>query len=254
MSTDPSISLPPAGWYPDPADVGSHRFWDGGRWTDRTRAVAPQQQTAYPQQQAGYPQQQTGDPQQWADQREPYEYASRTTGPVTVDGVPLAGWWARAAAVTIDILALGVVVAVAALPFYEPLVTGFEAWMNDAIRAAQVGGVMPDYTDPVYGIVGPYTSLSILTITINFIYSAGLQIWRGGTLGMLALGLRVVPVGRGRDHHGLSAGTAVVRNLAYQGLAILWVAWLVDVLLPLANARRQTLHDMAARTQVVKIR
>lgn len=37
----PSGSAPPAvvpqGWYPDPAGVASHRWWDGTRWTTETR-------------------------------------------------------------------------------------------------------------------------------------------------------------------------------------------------------------------------
>lgn len=36
--TDPS--RPPAGWYPDPADVSLLRWWDGTRWTD-DRAARP---------------------------------------------------------------------------------------------------------------------------------------------------------------------------------------------------------------------
>ena len=32
----PSPSLPPPGWYPDPWARGSHRYWDGQRWTTQT--------------------------------------------------------------------------------------------------------------------------------------------------------------------------------------------------------------------------
>lgn len=38
MSTSP-------GWYPDPADPSSHRWWDGSSWSAQTRPVA---QAAYP--------------------------------------------------------------------------------------------------------------------------------------------------------------------------------------------------------------
>jgi uncharacterized Tic20 family protein len=34
---------PPAapGWYPDPGGSGSHRFWDGARWTDALSSAIP---------------------------------------------------------------------------------------------------------------------------------------------------------------------------------------------------------------------
>src|SRR5262245_7423734 len=31
-----------AGWYPDPHDPSIVRWWDGGAWTQLTRAIAPQ--------------------------------------------------------------------------------------------------------------------------------------------------------------------------------------------------------------------
>ena len=34
--------LPPAGWYSDPQDPDSLRFWDGSQWTDQTRPMAPE--------------------------------------------------------------------------------------------------------------------------------------------------------------------------------------------------------------------
>jgi uncharacterized protein YbjQ (UPF0145 family) len=32
--------LPPAGWYPDPADPAQQRWWNGTAWTDQTTAAA----------------------------------------------------------------------------------------------------------------------------------------------------------------------------------------------------------------------
>ena len=31
--------VPPPGWYPDPQDAQAQRYWDGSRWTNRTRRV-----------------------------------------------------------------------------------------------------------------------------------------------------------------------------------------------------------------------
>jgi hypothetical protein len=38
--------LPPAGWYPDPADAGAERWWSGQGWTDHVQTVAPSQLVA----------------------------------------------------------------------------------------------------------------------------------------------------------------------------------------------------------------
>ena len=37
----PPPSLPPPGWYPDPAGQSLHRWWDGVRWTEQTGAPLP---------------------------------------------------------------------------------------------------------------------------------------------------------------------------------------------------------------------
>lgn len=250
----PQPQSPPDGWYPDPATDRQERYWDGSAWTVHVRPVGGPAQPTYPVPESSYGQQ-GGYARQddWQQAQAGYP-ASYPAVPSTEDGVPLAGWWSRVGALLIDTLVLLVVVGIAGTPFYESITVGFEAWFNDAMRAAQVGGVAPDYLDPRYGLTRPMLMLSALSIAINIVYSVGLQIWKGGTLGMLALGMRVVPTGRGRQHHGLPLGTAILRNLAYQGLGILWLVWLLNVLLPLANSKRQTLHDIIARTQVVKIR
>ncbi len=36
------MTAPTAGWYPDPNDSGSWRWWDGGTWTSHVR---PKEQT-----------------------------------------------------------------------------------------------------------------------------------------------------------------------------------------------------------------
>jgi hypothetical protein len=33
------VSVPPAGWYPDPAGPNSQRWWDGVQWSQQTRPI-----------------------------------------------------------------------------------------------------------------------------------------------------------------------------------------------------------------------
>lgn len=41
-SSTPGAGPPAApGWYPDPGDSGSHRYWDGTRWTDALSSAIP---------------------------------------------------------------------------------------------------------------------------------------------------------------------------------------------------------------------
>ncbi len=37
--TDSPPSVPPAGWYPDPAGGPVQRYWDGARWTEQTAST-----------------------------------------------------------------------------------------------------------------------------------------------------------------------------------------------------------------------
>lgn len=43
MTSDetPPASLPPAGWYPDPDQPQTQRYWTGSEWTDQRAPMAP---------------------------------------------------------------------------------------------------------------------------------------------------------------------------------------------------------------------
>jgi len=45
MDLNKAPGAPPAtpGWYPDPEGSGSHRYWDGSRWTDAVSSAIPPQ-------------------------------------------------------------------------------------------------------------------------------------------------------------------------------------------------------------------
>jgi uncharacterized RDD family membrane protein YckC len=72
----------------------------------------------------------------------------------------------------------------------------------------------------------------------------------GRTLGKLLLGTAV----RREDGAPVETGTAFVRVLAQGILIVIPLGFFVDSLWPLWDARRQSLHDKAARTVVVRVR
>lgn len=250
MSQTPysNLPLPAPGWYTDPISTNSQRYWDGQAWTTQTRPIAGVAPADVQSQQAGW---QPRD--EWGHGAQSVGYGPRP-GPTTPDGVPLAGWWRRGGALIIDLVLVTIVTALFAAPFWSDLQMGMQLWLGEAMRAAEAGGTMPDYTDPRYGIMGPYWAIFAINRALDFFYSTGLQMSRGGTLGMLALGLRVVPVDKGREHHGLPMSTAIVRNLAYLVVNLISLATIINFIAAAFTPKRQTLHDMVARTQVVRIR
>ena len=81
---------------------------------------------------------------------------------------------------------------------------------------------------------------------------------RGQTVGMMAVGVRVV---RDEAHDALGYGRALWRASVEQFLRllatvtlILGIIWLLDMLFPLWDKKRQTLHDKLAKTVVLRVR
>jgi uncharacterized RDD family membrane protein YckC len=81
---------------------------------------------------------------------------------------------------------------------------------------------------------------------------------RGQTVGMMAVGLRAV---RDGSFEVLGYGRALVRAVVEGVLRLiellfilLGVIWLLDMLFPLWDAKRQTLHDKVAGSVVVRLR
>jgi uncharacterized RDD family membrane protein YckC len=88
----------------------------------------------------------------------------------------------------------------------------------------------------------------ILAIAYATILSGGP---RGQTVGMMAVGVRVVRL----DSRGvLGYRTAFWRSLLEQLFRLTVVVWIVDILFPLWDGKRQTLHDKATGTVVLRVR
>lgn len=244
--------LPPMGWYPDPANATQERYWDGAAWTYNTRPIqapAPAYGQAYQQPVDSWGQ------QQGSYVTSPVQAYGYAAGPSTADGVPLAGWWWRVLAAIIDGIVLYVVGLIVQIPFNATLTPAVEAWTNDYLAWVSAGSIgdVPLPWDPAYAMVGPLIAMTVINLLVAILYATFLLVSKAGTLGMLATGLRVVTRDQGQQHSTVALGTALIRNVAFYVMQQIPIVGQVNVLLPLFNKRRQTLHDMLANTQVVKI-
>lgn len=288
----PGRHAAPSGWYPDPVNPANERYWDGWQWSRNTRPIenpappagpsgyAPPGASQFPGQQTGgresYGQQppdqqpygqQPYPPQQYA----PHPYGQQPYGqpvygqpyggkpvPCTPDGVPLAGWWARALAVVIDAVLVGFVAALVAMPIYLRVGQSISDYFRESLRAAEQGLPMPPQPE-ISTIISSTDQLILagVTFALHTLYLALFVRWRGATPGKLIVGLRVVPVDQGRSQEKLGWSTVFIRAVCWTVPnlnTVLFVLRVIDVVLPLTNPKKQAMHDLAAKTQVVRIR
>jgi len=237
----------PAGWYQDPgAPPGAPphvRYWDGSAWTHHV-------QPAY----GGPP---------------------RPAGPTTPDGQPLSGWWWRVLASVIDGVVLGIAGNIVTLPVQIGMQRDLNEVMDRYLDTSGTGqpadltalwGDMADiYRDHVLGLI-------VVPLVLSLAYFVVFLRWKGATPGKLACGLRV----RLRERPGRLPWSTIAVRLSVQtllpwGLLVLGVLsgslgvlvlcyfaamafYALDALWATWNKNRQTIHDLAARTQVVRLR
>jgi uncharacterized RDD family membrane protein YckC len=283
-------SLPPEGWYPNPANPEQQRWWDGQQWTEHVAVGAPMapgyeqpQQPAAPPVQPTQPQQQPyqyqpDQPtyqqpyqyqpgpssyqqpyQQQPYQQQPYQqpygvypgYPAAGPKGVLSDGAQVAGWWWRVLARVID----SFVLLIPTLIFGAPLIKHFVDRIRDyadAVNAADQANLpMPHFNSG--GITRDLILFGLIAGVVQIVYELVMLKLCAGTLGKLACGLRV----RAWDARGpLSWATAGKRVLAFQVAAAVpqmgGLYYLIDVLWPLWDGRKQALHDKLAGTAVVK--
>ena len=195
-------------------------------------------------------------------------------GPTTPDGERLAGWWWRVLASVIDGVILGITSNLLTLPVQADMQSELND-ITDRYLDSSPGGTMDfstfwDESMDVYRdhLVG----LLVVPFLFSLAYLVGFLRWKGATPGKLICGLRV----RLRERPGtLPWSTIAVRLgvLTVLPSAILVVGLLsgsnamlvfcylaamgfyaVNVLWAAGNSRRQTLHDIAAGTNVVRTR
>lgn len=257
---------PPAGWYPDPAGSGGERFWDGVAWSQSTRQKVAPQPTPTPSAgtPAGY-----GSPSPHVGQQQPYSGygqqpyaqnygqqpygAQQGYGSADSGRIPrLAGFWWRVLGYFIDGLVVGVVnwIVASAIGLNARMMRLIEQWLNDVIIWSEnQSGPAPELSPELTGIVWQVTMVQTV---IWIIYRILMYRTKAATLGMMAVGTRLVPASD--ENATLSWGTIIVRAIASPVLYAITLVSLVNGIMAAFTARKQTLADMIAKTLVLKIR
>jgi len=175
----------------------------------------------------------------------------------TADGVPLAGWWWRFLAAYLDGIVVALLAVIPSFPIYQRMFVGLSAYFNQVVQAARSGQPTP----PSLAVADLFTlrdqlAITAITLVIGLAYQILFLRWKAATPAKLLCGLRVVPLDQGRSQEPLSWGIAVLRALIWElpSISLLGVFRLIDGLWPLWHPKRQALHDLACRTQVVKLR
>ncbi len=261
MSDDIPVGSPPAppgrhaapsGWYPDPVDSRTERYWDGWQWSRNTRPFnGPVRQPSQP---AGYPAPVPGGA--WP-RNQPTQTPSGQAN-FTEDRVPLARWGWRLLAVVVDTVLVGIVVTLLSIPIYLRMLGPFRDYISKILEAARTGQPPPAAPSTTELLSATDQLLAaLIAIAVGMVYHVLFLRLRQATPGKLVCGLLVVPADQGQVRGGLPWRMAIVRAAVWVipgQSAIFYLLRLVDGLFPLWHRKRQALHDVAAGTQVVKLR
>jgi len=277
-------SLPPRGWYDDPADLHRERYWDGMAWTQRVRrkpapvrrrgpgAVA---ESLLPTGSADGTPGAPGDPgTDPAGQRPRPQIVAkpRPAPPVTTPEtttVNLAGFGRRLGGAVIDYLIISVILAAVLLAlgdFSQRLIAAWGDWVGAILDAARAGKLSVPATDSNFQSLLQQTTY--IRAGVVFVYSTVFLGTWGATPGMRLVGVRVVaapPLEAGRPPRSIPASAldapcgwmrGVWRSLTWalldSGISFFFLLQLLNASMILWHPRRQTIHDLVARTIVVE--
>ncbi|MDN6624553.1 MAG: RDD family protein, partial [Acidipropionibacterium jensenii] len=172
--------------------------------------------------------------------------------------VPLAGWWWRVLASLIDQAVIWTIVSILLRDQWQAYMTALVKVTAEYTNPAQLLSALQK--DPnlmvTAGLTGPLYTLMIYAIFGQAIYQFVMLVACSASLGQLIAGLRVVEVGKGREHSRLIWWRAAVRALTWGIVEVvniyLGMLTVLSYLMPLFQRRRQTLHDLAGGTQVIR--
>jgi len=256
------MTSPAPGWYPDPHVPQQMRWWDGSAWTDDTyertlpldsglgaSGAAAGGSSTTASRDAGRSSGRAADPAGTSARPRPVALST------TEDGVPLSGWGRRALARVLDGVLVNAVALVLAFPVTAEVLGLLRDQFTQGLQAAQTGAAASSagLADP--RLMKAAGVISLVELVVSLVYEMGFLLWRQATPGKLLLGLRVRPWAVGAR---LTPTVVARRWVASEGASTLpsvgYVYYLVDVLWPLLDPRRQALHDKFAGTCVVRPR
>ena len=250
----PGRHAAPSGWYPDPVNSAQERYWDGWQWSRNTRPTEPAPPTGrFGQPSYGtYPSPNLTRPAAYARPR-----PSSLQATMTADGVALASWWWRALAVIIDYAIISAIVTVVTFPIWRSLFAAIASYFDAVVNAQRSGSAPPTLSPADLIPASSQLILTAATVGVAMLYHVAFLRWKSATPGKLICGLRVVRVDQGHDPGPLPWSSVFIRAGIWvlPGISsLLSLITVVDVLFPLWHPKRQALHDMAARTQVIRSR
>lgn len=253
------------GWYDDPEDAENLRYFDGIVWTSNTVPRRVERQVpatpvggpaapapaSHPGSSGwGHPPANPNDP--WAAHR-----GRQVSGPVTGDGVPLAGYGQRVLAYIVDWILTWLLIAIAGAYWLIPM----SQELGDQMAAALESGdtqwtASPEFTETVMQYAVPLTLVSVVVVLA---YNAFFLTRFAATPGKMMVGISVrkvarpgrIGVGDALRRYVLQSATNIAGLLPLIGIAALGVQ-VADLVWPLGDTRRQALHDKIADTVVVK--
>lgn len=246
---------------------------DHDHQTGRDRPQGRDQQSGY--QQGGYQQQpgqqQPGQqfrpdpyqqlPHQQHPYQQPYPHAGGPPAPpaLTADGVPIAGWGWRFLAGILDLIVVTIVADIASIPILVKMLPVIRQYFNAIFKAAQTGSQPPPALNPTALLSSNDQILvTVISLVVGLLYFSLFWRLKAATPAQLLFGLRIVPADHGHNTELLPWQTVIVRALTWwvpiAVSNVLLIFTIVNVLFPLGNVKRQAIHDLAARTQIVKIR
>jgi uncharacterized RDD family membrane protein YckC len=148
------------------------------------------------------------------------------------------------------------VVSTLTFPIYRSMVEQFAHFFREMVAAQRTGVTppTPDFNNLV-SLQDQWITIAV-TLAVGAVYHGLFLRWQAATPGKLICRLRVVPVDHGQSREPLSWNVIAIRVAVWilptvNGL--LGVVRLIDSLFPLWQPKRQALHDLAAKTQVIRL-
>ncbi len=254
MTLPPPVP-PTPGWYDDPEEPGSLRYFDGILWSAHVVSKGPAPVEPVAPVPATSPQAPPVPPA--APPSTPRAPGRRQGASASVDGRPYATYGQRVLAFLVDgAIKIVLDLVLAGWAFY----LAFRPQMDAMVTAARNGTTVPPF-DVGAGDARWLSAYVLLVAVVGLTYSTVFLVRRGATPGKLAVGIRVRPLG----HDGrVDVAMAVRRYLIpFAATALSFVPllatllaflWAADHAMPLLDPRRQALHDRMAGTEVVSSR